>query len=68
MLQIELHDYRKLMRKRINRNPQLSLDVIAQLKAEDYFGFGVTMMELNNRLSAISRGCVLPPPPREVRV
>lgn len=62
-----LRDHRILWRKRINKNPQLSLDVYAQLKAEDYFGFGVTMMDLNNRLSAIARGCVLPPP-REVRV
>ena len=64
----ELKDHKLMWRKRINKNPNLSLDVIAQLKAEDTFGFGVTELELINRLTAIAMHHVLPPPPREVKL
>ena len=39
--------------KRINQNPQWSLEVLAQLKKEDEFGFGVTTEELATRLLSL---------------
>lgn len=47
-------DPRIMMRKRINRNPALSLSVFKKIKEEDVFGFGVKLEELNNRLLSIA--------------
>lgn len=41
-------------RRRINANPRLSLAVYRIMKAEDLYGFGVTVQELATRLLAIS--------------
>lgn len=43
-----------LMRKRINQDPNLSLVAYQQLKAEDVFGFGVTVEQLAERLLALA--------------
>lgn len=41
-------------RKRINANPRLSLAVYRIMKADDFYGFGVTVQELATRLQALT--------------
>lgn len=54
-----------LHRRRINRNPELSLNTIAQMKGH---GLPVTVLSLVHRLRLIQEGAVLPPPPRNITV
>lgn len=49
------------IRKYINSDPELALDVFAQLKAE---GRPVRPLDVAHRMQAINMRCALPPPPR----
>ena len=40
-------------RKRINSNPKVSLAVYRRMKADDTYGFGVTVIELATRIMTL---------------
>jgi len=60
-----LHPIAILHRRRINRNKNLSLDTIQDMKAN---GMSVTLIGVAERLRMIERGSIPAPTPREVRL